>query len=141
MPLPQVLECAVIGVPDDRWGEAVKALIVVKHGESLTDGDVIALCKAKLGGVKSPKSVEFVPEIPKTPADRWGEAVKALIVVKHGESLTDGDVIAHCKAKLGGVKSPKSVEFVPEIPKTPAGKLDRKTMRKQFWATVDREVH
>ena len=60
------------------------------------------------------------------PDDKWGEAVKAIVVVKDGESLTESEVIAHCKAKLGGVKSPKSVEFVTEIPKTPAGKLDRK---------------
>ncbi len=93
MALPQVQECAVIGVPDDKWGEAVNALVVLRDG------------------------------------------------LKHGESLTEAEVIAHCKAKLGGVKSPKSVEFVAEIPKTPAGKFDRKAMRKQYWATVDREVH
>jgi len=50
-------------------------------------------------------------------------------------------VILHCKAKLGGVKAPKSVEFWDEIPKTPAGKLDRKTMRKPFWEDAGRQVH
>ena len=67
------------------------------------------------------------------PDDKWGEAVKAVVVVKQGKSLIEDEVIAHCKAKLGGVKSPKSVEFVAEIPETPAGKFDRKAMRKQFW--------
>ena len=43
--------------------------------------------------------------------------------------------------KLGGVKSPKSVEFVAEIPKTPAGKVDRKAIRRQYWVAADREVH
>jgi len=75
------------------------------------------------------------------PDDKWGEAVKALVVLRHNELLTESQVIAHCKAKLGAVKSPKSVEFVAEIPKTPAGKFDRKAMRKRYWATVDREVH
>jgi fatty-acyl-CoA synthase len=71
-----------------------------------------------------------------------GRSGQGLVVVRRsGESLTESEVIAHCKAKLGGVKSPKSVEFVAEIPKTPAGKFDRKAMRKQYWATVDREVH
>jgi len=70
-----------------------------------------------------------------------GEAVKAIIVSRLGESLTETDVIAHCKEKLGSVKSPKSVEFWPEIPKTPAGKLDRKKMRKPYWGGTEREVH
>jgi fatty-acyl-CoA synthase len=89
MALPQVHECAVVGVPDDAWGEAVKAIIVLRDG--------------------------------------------AL--------LTEEEVIAHCKAGLGGVKSPKSVEFRQEIPKTPAGKTDRKKLREPYWAGVDRQVH
>jgi acyl-CoA synthetase (AMP-forming)/AMP-acid ligase II len=67
--------------------------------------------------------------------------VKAIVVCRPGQSLTEAEVIAHCKAQLGSVKSPKSVEFWSEIPKTPAGKLDRKTIRKPYWATADREVH
>jgi fatty-acyl-CoA synthase len=75
------------------------------------------------------------------PHDTWGEAVKALVVVRPGASLTEEMVIAHCKVKLGGVKAPKSVEFWPEIPKTPAGKIDRKTMRKPYWSESERQVH
>jgi fatty-acyl-CoA synthase len=89
MALPQVHECAVIGVPDEKWGEAVKALIVLRAGHSLT-----------------------------------------------GE-----DVLAHCKAKLGGVKTPKSVEFRGEIPKTAAGKIDRKELRRPYWLGFERGVH
>jgi acyl-CoA synthetase (AMP-forming)/AMP-acid ligase II len=89
MALPQVHECAVIGVPDDIWGEAVKAIIVLRNGASLTE-----------------------------------EAV-----------------IAHCKTKLGGVKTPKSVEVWAEIPKTAAGKIDRKAIREPYWASAERQVH
>ena len=75
------------------------------------------------------------------PDDKWGEAVKAIVVLRDGESLTEVGIIAHCKARLGGVKSPKSVEFWREIPKTPAAKTDKKAIRKPFWAGVDRAVH
>jgi acyl-CoA synthetase (AMP-forming)/AMP-acid ligase II len=89
MSLPAVYECAVIGVPDEKWGEAVKAMIVIRGGQSL------------------------------------------------GEDA----VLAHCKRELGGVKSPKTVEFVAEIPKTPAGKIDRRALRAPYWAGTTRAVH
>ena len=89
MELPEVGECAVIGVPDEKWGEAVKAIVVLRDSEALNE---------------------------KT-------------------------IIAHCKARLGGVKSPKSVEFRSEIPKTAAAKIDKKAIRKPYWAGADRSVH
>ena len=89
MALPDVQECAVIGVPDDTWGEAVKAFVVRRHGTA----------------------------------------------------VTEAAILAHCKTKLGGMKSPKSIEFLAEIPKTPAGKMDRKALRAPYWQGRDRAVH
>ena len=75
------------------------------------------------------------------PHETWGEAVKAIVVLRCGASLTEDRIIAHCKESLGGVKAPKSVEFRAEIPKTPTGKIDRRALRTPYWAGVERQVH
>jgi acyl-CoA synthetase (AMP-forming)/AMP-acid ligase II len=89
MAIPEVYECAVVGVPDEKWGEAVKAMVVLRDGKS----------------------------------------------------LREEEIIAHCKARIGGMKSPKSVEFRPEIPKTAAGKINRRLLRESYWSGSDRAVH
>jgi acyl-CoA synthetase (AMP-forming)/AMP-acid ligase II len=63
---PAVLEAAVIGVPDSKWGEAVKAVIVLKSDQTVTEKDIIQFCKERLAGYKAPKSVDFLDELPKT---------------------------------------------------------------------------
>jgi fatty-acyl-CoA synthase len=75
------------------------------------------------------------------PDEKWGEAVKAFVVLREGHILNEGEIIAHCKEKLGGVKAPKSVEFRKEIPKTAAGKIDRKKLRAPYWEGSSRQVH
>ncbi len=67
--LPGVLECAVVGVVDDKTGEAVK-LVIVKKDQALTEAQVREYCRANLTGYKQPKVVEFRTELPKTPVGK-----------------------------------------------------------------------
>jgi acyl-CoA synthetase (AMP-forming)/AMP-acid ligase II len=62
---PDVAEVAVIGVPDERWGEAVKAIIVPKRGAVTDEASVIAWARERIGGFKVPKSVDFVEALPR----------------------------------------------------------------------------
>jgi len=64
---PSVLEASVIGVPHDYWGEAVKAIIVLKEGTTASEEEIIKFCGEHLAGYKKPKSVDFWKELPKSP--------------------------------------------------------------------------
>jgi len=67
---PAVLESAVFGVPDDVWGEAVKAVVVLKPGETATEAEIIAEASKHLASYQKPKSVDFVDALPKAPTGK-----------------------------------------------------------------------
>jgi len=67
---PAVLECAVIGVPSERWGEEVKAIVALRRGMTATSEEIINHCAEHLGGFKKPKSVEIWVELPKNPVGK-----------------------------------------------------------------------
>jgi len=66
------------------------------------------------------------------PHDKWGEAVCAVLVMKPGTSLTEDEVIAHCRQQIAGYKRPQRVHFVAELPKLVSGKVSKIDLRRQF---------
>jgi acyl-CoA synthetase (AMP-forming)/AMP-acid ligase II len=67
---PAVAEVAVIGVPDEQWGETIKAVIVLRSGMTATTEEIIDFCRGKLGGFERPRSVDFVDSLPRTPSGK-----------------------------------------------------------------------
>ncbi|MCW5771900.1 MAG: long-chain-fatty-acid--CoA ligase [Rhodospirillaceae bacterium] len=63
---PAVAECAVVGVPDDKYGESLFAAVVLHQGKSLTKDEIIEHCRARIGGYKVPRQMAFLPALPKS---------------------------------------------------------------------------
>jgi acyl-CoA synthetase (AMP-forming)/AMP-acid ligase II len=62
-----VQDCAVVGVPHADWGEAVKAVVELNQGMSATEEELLKLCKTKLGSLRTPKSIDFIGTLPRSP--------------------------------------------------------------------------
>ncbi len=67
---PAVLEVAVIGVPDDRWGESVKAVVALKEGSDATETELVEWCRERLAHFKAPRSIDVVPALPRNPTGK-----------------------------------------------------------------------
>jgi long-chain acyl-CoA synthetase len=75
------------------------------------------------------------------PHDSWGEQVHVIVVLKEGESLTEKELLDHCKTLIAGFKCPKSVTFRAEpLPLSGAGKILKKDLRAPYWAGRGRNV-
>jgi acyl-CoA synthetase (AMP-forming)/AMP-acid ligase II len=79
---PAVLECAVIAIPDEKWGEVPKAVITLRPGESAMESDILNYCRQHLGGFKVPRSVEFMQNLPK---GGTGKILKKVLRAKYWE--------------------------------------------------------
>ena len=89
---PSIAEAAVIGVPDEKWGETIKALIVLKEGSA-------------------------------------------------AQATTEAEIINHCKGLMAGFKAPTTVEFRETLPRTATGKLQKFKLRAPYWEGRDRQVN
>jgi acyl-CoA synthetase (AMP-forming)/AMP-acid ligase II len=74
------------------------------------------------------------------PDEQWGEAVKAVVVLKPGAQATELDIVDFVRARIARYKSPKSVDFVDAIPRNPSGKILKRVLREPYWAGRDRRI-
>ncbi|AEV71673.1 acyl-CoA synthetase (AMP-forming)/AMP-acid ligase II [Mycolicibacterium rhodesiae NBB3] len=74
------------------------------------------------------------------PDEKWGEAVKAIVVPTAGTAPTEAELIAYARERLAGFKLPKSVDFTDVLPRNPSGKLLKRVLREPHWQGVDRRI-
>lgn len=75
------------------------------------------------------------------PDEKWGEAVKAAVVLVPGSEPDEAAIMAHARARIASFKVPKSIDFISEMPKGPSGKILRRSLREPYWSGRDRKVN
>jgi len=75
------------------------------------------------------------------PDEKWGEAVKAIVVPKEGAQIRGQEIIDYCRDHMASFKKPKSVDFVKELPRNPYGKVQKTALRDLYWAGYERKIH
>ncbi|TNE57006.1 MAG: fatty acid--CoA ligase [Alphaproteobacteria bacterium] len=74
------------------------------------------------------------------PDEKWGEAVKGIVVLKPGENASAEDIIAHTRTLIAGFKTPKTIDFIDALPRNPSGKVLRRELRAPYWDGKGRQV-
>jgi fatty-acyl-CoA synthase len=75
------------------------------------------------------------------PDEKWGEAVKAVVVRRPGSEVAEAELVSLVKERKGSVSAPKSIDFVDQIPLSPLGKPDKKALRVRYWQGAERLVN
>lgn len=125
----------LVKIDKDRFITYVdrKKDMIITGGENVYSKEV----EDVIYGVKAVAEVAVIG----IPDEKWGESIKALVVLKEGEEATEQELIAHCKKHITGFKCPKSVEFYDSFPKTGLGKIAKNVLREKYWEGYERRIH
>ena len=147
--LPHLIQLPAASQPEET--SILHPTILALHGRGSNEEDLLGLSphlppelfwispRAPL--LLGPGSYEWYRvRVIGVPDPKWGEAVKAVVVTDNGSGLSEAEVIAFAADHLAGYKKPKSVDFVPDLPKTTYGKIDKKAIRAPYWEGRDRMV-
>jgi len=75
------------------------------------------------------------------PDEQWGEVPKAVVVIREGAAASEDEILAYCRERLARFKAPRSVDFVPALPKGGTGKILKREVRERYWAGQTKRVH
>ena len=106
--------------------------MIISGGENIYSTQVEAAIHQHAGVLES--AVFGIPD------DEWGEAVKAVVVMKPGETASEQEIIAAAAEHLASYQKPKSVDFVDSLPKAPTGKILKRQLRDPYWEAAGRQV-
>jgi fatty-acyl-CoA synthase len=107
--------------------------VIISGGENISSSEVEGAL------YKHPAVIECA--VIGVPDEKWGETPKALVVLREGQTATEPELIAHCRDLLAHYKCPTSVDFVPSLPRTATGKLQKFVIREPYWKDQKRRVH
>jgi acyl-CoA synthetase (AMP-forming)/AMP-acid ligase II len=113
---------------------------IVDRGKDMiiSGGENVASAEVEMAIYKFPAVMECA--VIGVPDPKWGEAVKALVVLKQDMPATEKEIIDHCATLLSKFKLPRTVDFVSELPKTGTGKLLKRKLREKYWAAHEKKV-
>ena len=122
------------------WDEEGYVLIVDRKKEIIiSGGENISSLEIERALCAHPSVYECA--VIAVPNDTWGEVPKALVVLKENAQTTEEELLAFLKERIAKFKVPKSVEFLPSLPKGGTGKILKKELREKYWAGLTKRVH
>lgn len=125
---------------DIAWRDAEGLYYIVDRAKDMIVSGGENIYSAEIENVLSTHPAVAAVAVIGVPHERWGECVKAMIIVREGHVVGEVDLIAHCRTQLAAYKVPKSVDFVDEFPLVPSGKVSKKDLRAKYWEGTGRAV-